>query len=193
MTSTVRRRTAMGERLRELVPMLRANPGFGYFMIARTFAIASRVAQPFYIIYVGKQIGLSGTTIGELSLAFLGADTVAQNTYWKATPPSLNYGALFLVGVILGAFASALAAGKFRIETVPAVWRERFGASPTRRFTWAFLAGALEMYGARMAGGCTSGHSLSGGMQLALSSWVFTIVIFAAAIATGQIIYRSAR
>lgn len=128
-----------------------------------------------------------------VAVPFLGADTVAQNTYWKATPPGFNYGALFLVGIVLGAFASALAAGKFRIETVPAVWRERFGASPARRFTWAFLAGVIEMYGARMAGGCTSGHSLSGGMQLALSSWIFTIVIFAAAIATGQIIYRSAR
>lgn len=130
---------------------------------------------------------------GGVAIPFLGADAVAQNSYWKATPPSLNYGALFLLGVVLGALTAALAAGKFRIETVPAVWRERFGPSPQRRFTWAFLAGALEMYGARMAGGCTSGNSLSGGMQLALSSWVFTIVIFAAAIATGQIMYRSAR
>lgn len=73
---TVRPRTAMRERLRELLPMLRSNPGFLYFMIARTFAIASRVAQPFYIIYVGKQIGFSGETVGTLSLAFLGADTV---------------------------------------------------------------------------------------------------------------------
>jgi MFS family permease len=56
--------------------MLRSNPGFMYFMIARTFAIASRVAQPFYIIYVGKQIGFSGDVVGTLSLAFLGADTV---------------------------------------------------------------------------------------------------------------------
>lgn len=130
---------------------------------------------------------------GEVAIPFLGADTVAQNTYWKATPPSLNYGSLFLVGVILGALASALTAARFRIETVPEVWRERFGPSAMKRFSWAFLGGALEMYGARMAGGCTSGHVLSGGMQLALSSWIFAIVIFAAAIATGQIMYRAAR
>ena len=73
---TVRQRTPIRERLRDLVPMLRSNPGFMYFMIARTFAIASRVAQPFYIIYVGKQIGFSGDVVGSLSLAFLGADTV---------------------------------------------------------------------------------------------------------------------
>lgn len=73
---TVRQRTPIGERLRDLMPMLQTNPGFMYFMIARTFAIASRVAQPFYIIYVGKQIGFSGDVVGSLSLAFLGADTV---------------------------------------------------------------------------------------------------------------------
>jgi MFS family permease len=73
---SVRQRTPIGERLRDLMPMLQSNPGFMYFMIARTFAIASRVAQPFYIIYVGKQIGFSGDVVGSLSLAFLGADTV---------------------------------------------------------------------------------------------------------------------
>lgn len=73
---TIRPRTAMRDRVRELGPMLRSNPGFMYFMLARTFAIASRVAQPFYIIYVGKKIGFSGDVVGSLSLAFLGADTV---------------------------------------------------------------------------------------------------------------------
>jgi MFS family permease len=73
---SVRSRSSIRERVRDLVPMLRSNPGFMYFMIARTFAIASRVAQPFYIIYVGKQIGFSGDVVGTLSLAFLGADTV---------------------------------------------------------------------------------------------------------------------
>jgi len=130
---------------------------------------------------------------GYVAMVFAGSASVAANSYWKATPPALNYGALFLVGVVLGAFVSALAARRFRIETVPQVWRERFGASPAKRFTWAFLAGTVEMYGARMAGGCTSGHALSGGMQLALSSWIFTIVIFAAAIATGQLLYRNVR
>jgi MFS family permease len=73
---SVRSRSSIRERMRDLMPMLRSNPGFMYFMIARTFAIASRVAQPFYIIYVGKQIGFSGDVVGTLSLAFLGADTV---------------------------------------------------------------------------------------------------------------------
>lgn len=73
---SIRSRSSIRERVRDLVPMLQGNPDFLYFMVARTFAIASRVAQPFYIIYVGKQIGFSGDVVGSLSLAFLGADTV---------------------------------------------------------------------------------------------------------------------
>jgi uncharacterized membrane protein YedE/YeeE len=40
------------------------------------------------------------------------------------------------------------------------------------------------MYGARLADGCTSGHGISGSLQLALSSWTFFLVLFGAGIAT---------
>jgi uncharacterized membrane protein YedE/YeeE len=40
-----------------------------------------------------------------------------------------------------------------------------------------------------MAGGCTSGHIISGGMQLALSSFVFAVFVFAALLITGRIFY----
>jgi uncharacterized membrane protein YedE/YeeE len=128
---------------------------------------------------------------GEAAIPFLGADAVANNSYWRQNPFVLNYGLLFLAGVIPGALASALASGRFRIETVPEVWRARFGGSVSRRFFFAFLGGAALMYGARLAGGCTSGHSISGGLQLALSSWVFTVVMFATALAAGMLLFRS--
>jgi uncharacterized protein len=129
---------------------------------------------------------------GFVAIPLIGVEAVAQNSYWKAVPPTLNYGALFLLGVILGSLTSTLAKRKFHVETVPAVWRDRFGPSPLRRLSWVFFAGALEMYGARMAGGCTSGHALSGGMQLALSSWIFTIVIFATGSTAARVMYRGA-
>ena len=80
-------------------------------------------------------------------------------------------------------------AGTFRIELVPRFWRGRFGGSVLKRFEAAFLAGAAIMYGARLAGGCTSGHGLSGGMQLALSSWVFLLVMFASALAASALVF----
>jgi MFS family permease len=96
---TVRQRTAMRDRMRELVPMLKSNPGFMYFMLARTFAIASRVAQPFYIIYVGKKIGFSGDVVGMLSLAFLGADTV-MSVGWGYLADRYGFRSNFIIALI---------------------------------------------------------------------------------------------
>ena len=44
--------------------------------------------------------------------------------------------------------------------------------------------------GPGMAGGCTSGHILSGGMQLAISSLVFTVFVFAGLLMTGKVFYK---
>jgi uncharacterized protein len=122
-------------------------------------------------------------------MPFTGAAAVWHNSYWAQTVPSLSYGSLFLVGVILGALAASVPARQFHIEMVPAAWQRRFGTSKTRRFAAAFVGGAVEMYGARLAGGCASGHGISGTLQLALSSWVFTILMFATAILFGSFLF----
>jgi uncharacterized protein len=43
--------------------------------------------------------------------------------------------------------------------------------------------------GARIAGGCTSGHGISGTLQLAVQSWLFISVTFVAAITTAFLIF----
>jgi MFS family permease len=68
-------------------------------MIARTFAIASRVAQPFYIIYVGKKIGFSGDVIGMLSLAFLGADTLLS-VVWGYIADRYGFRSNFIIALV---------------------------------------------------------------------------------------------
>lgn len=123
----------------------------------------------------------------------LGADVVARNAYWSPMPFAWDYGVLFLVGMLGGAFACSLATGTFRFEMVPRFWRERFGPSAVKRALGAFLGGAMLMYGARLAGGCTSGHGISGGLQLAVSSWLFLIVMFASALSTSALIFGRAR
>ena len=120
---------------------------------------------------------------------FIGADAVASNSYWSPMPFSWDYGVLFLVGTMAGALVSSLVTGTFHIEVVPRFWKERFGGSIVKRFVAAFLSGAAIMYGARLAGGCTSGHGISGGLQLALSSWVFLVVMFASALAASALVF----
>jgi uncharacterized membrane protein YedE/YeeE len=73
---------------------------------------------------------------------------------------------------------------------VPTVWKERFGSSPVKRYAAAFLGGFLLLFGARLAGGCTSGHGISGTLQLGVSSWLFFAVMLAVAMAFAQILFR---
>ncbi len=76
------------------------------------------------------------------------------------------------VGVFFGGFICALFISRrftaFR-PIVPPTWRNRFGPSTAKRAIGCFGGSFLVLFGARMAGGCTSGHMLSGGVQLALS------------------------
>jgi hypothetical protein len=44
--------------------------------------------------------------------------------------------------------------------------------------------------GARWANGCTSGHGISGTLQLAVSSWLAAVCFFIGGIATAQLIFR---
>lgn len=103
--------------------------------------------------------------------------------------PKIGWGWMFVLGVFVGAYLSSRLSGDHSPETVPALWRWRFGGSPAVRLAAAFLAGAVMMFGARLAGGCTSGHGISGNLQFAASSLVFTAALAAAAIATAFALY----
>ncbi|MBT8043399.1 MAG: YeeE/YedE family protein, partial [Verrucomicrobiae bacterium] len=72
-----------------------------------------------------------------------------------------------------------------------AVWKERMGGSVTRRYVGAFLGGAILLFGARLAGGCTSGHAISGSLQLAASGWIFFAVMMVSGVVTARTIFKS--
>ena len=59
--------------------------------------------------------------------------------------------------------------------------------TPRRRYMDAFLGGFLIIFGARVAGGCTSGHIISGMTQLALSGFLFAAAVFGAGIITEKL------
>jgi uncharacterized membrane protein YedE/YeeE len=94
-----------------------------------------------------------------------------------------------VLGVLVGAALSAYLSGDQIREVVSELWKWRFGPSVPLRLTGAFLGGALMMIGARLAKGCTSGHGISGAMQLAVSSWIFVGVIFFVSAATAFVLY----
>jgi uncharacterized membrane protein YedE/YeeE len=142
-----------------------------------------------------KPIGIStgiAQASGACAMPVLGADGVAANTYWaKKAVPAWDYGSLFVLGSFFGALVSALVSGSFKLESVPAIWRERFGPSVGKRFLAAFIGGVVLIFGARLADGCTSGHGISGSLQLAVSSWTFFIAMFISGIVTAFLLFRS--
>jgi hypothetical protein len=113
-------------------------------------------------------------------------------SYAKSVANPLNYGFVFVGAMMLGALLSAVIRGGVgRGEaSMPAIWRANFGNSPGRRYLAAFAAGFLVLYGARLAGGCTSGHMMSGMIQTALSGYIFTAGAFVAAIPTALYLFR---
>jgi uncharacterized membrane protein YedE/YeeE len=91
---------------------------------------------------------------------------------------------------LIGAFLSVLLSGSFSVKWVPDVWQQTFGDTPVLRVVVAFVGGILMGIGSRWAGGCTSGHGISGTLQLAVSSWLSVIGFFVGGIAAAMLIFR---
>ncbi|TCD13398.1 YeeE/YedE thiosulfate transporter family protein [Oricola cellulosilytica] len=111
--------------------------------------------------------------------------------YAKAVANPVNYGFIFVLAIALGAAVSGYLRGSFREKNrfMPEVWLANYGKTPALRFASAFLGGFLVLYGARLAGGCTSGHMMSGIMQTAVSGYIFAAGAFLAAIPTAMFLY----
>lgn len=112
--------------------------------------------------------------------------------YAKNAANPWNYSFVFVLAMIGGAMLSGLLRGGVPIteRQMPKVWRANFGRSPWTRYAAAFAGGILVLYGSRLAGGCTSGHMMSGTMQTATSAFLFMAGAFGAGIPTAMLLYR---
>jgi uncharacterized membrane protein YedE/YeeE len=97
---------------------------------------------------------------------------------------------MLMLGLLIGAFASVLLSGTFQLQWVPDLWQTAFGNTPVLRLVVALVGGVLMGIGSRWAGGCTSGHGITGTLQLAVSSWLAVICFFISGIATAMLIFR---
>lgn len=113
-------------------------------------------------------------------------------SYAKNVANPLNYSFVFVVAMLVGAAVSArLRGGDGNEEAqMPAVWRANYGDNPWLRYGAAFVAGFIVLYGARLAGGCTSGHMMSGMMQTAVSGYIFAAGAFLAGIPIAVLMFK---
>jgi uncharacterized membrane protein YedE/YeeE len=113
-----------------------------------------------------------------------------NNDYYKAIQTPGNWELIFLTGAFIAGVVISLIRKDFKLILIHDNWRKYKGDSKTKRIIWSFVGGFILLFGARMAGGCTSGHILSGGMQFAFSSLFFSVFVFAGLLITGKLFYK---
>lgn len=143
-------------------------------------------------LFSDKPLGCStaySRTSGMIERLFRG-ERVEAKPYYKKFAPSVDWEWMLVVGVFIGAFVSAKLSGQFQGQWVPTKWAATFGNTSFTRWIVALIGGTIMGIGARWAGGCTSGHGISGTLQLAVSSWLAVICFFIGGIATAMLIYN---
>lgn len=118
------------------------------------------------------------------------AEKVAAMDYYREIVPRVDWALMIIPGAIIGAFISVLLSGQFHIFWVPTLWETSFGPAPLPRVAVALAGGILLGFGARWAGGCTSGHGINGSIQLSLASMVTAGCFFAGGIAVALLLFR---
>lgn len=116
--------------------------------IAGILAVAS-------VVIAEKYFGAS-TTFARIGGALEGMvlpERTAGLAYFQKYGFKVDWQLLFLVGITIGSFLSAKMSGTFKLQAVPDMWREHFGAKKGPRILMAFVGGIVAAFGARMAGG----------------------------------------
>lgn len=140
----------------------------------------------------GKPIATSTTfaRAGGMIENYISGGKAKQRPYYKMIKLKIDWQWMLIVGVVLGSFLSAIVSDDFQIGVwVPSLWSSAFGDSVLLRVFVAIIGGIILGFGSRFSGGCTSGHGISGTLQLAVSSWVSVIFFFIAGITTAHIIF----
>lgn len=138
-----------------------------------------------------KPLGVSSAyarLAGMVSRLFSKGHTDALKLYQDKTP-KVEWEIMLVLGIVLGALLAAISGGELTGTWVPTLWADRFGDGVSLRLTVAFFGGAVMAFGARLAGGCTSGHGISGTLQLSVGSWIALACFFIGGAAVAKLMF----
>lgn len=153
----------------------------------------------FTAIWLVKPIGVStqfSVLSGMIHTTF-DSEALEENTYYQkdngkiaeAIENPWNYDFIFVLAIPVGGVIGYVLDSQKRYpqkQTIcslkPSVWQT---------YVLPFISGTLLLFGARMAGGCTSGHMMSGMMQSSVSGYLFAASVFVVAIPTAILVSRS--
>lgn len=163
------------------------------------YAVGAGIGALSWFTFLSARKGLGVSTPFEGTAAALARNLAPEATQVNAylavvdEPPKLDWELMLDAGIVIGSLLSVAASGDKPGQSVPGRWARRFGPAPSTRYAGAFLGGALAMFGARMARGCTSGHGISGNLQLASSSLLFTPVMGLSAVWVARSLFGQRR
>jgi len=125
------------------------------------------------------------------------APAAFDNMYFNfIMPPGITTGVILVIGLFFGGMVGAATSGTLQWGKKGSAnsddqWKRIFGPQTWKRWLLAFVGAIILEYAAGIAGGCTSGLAISGGMLLAPSAFIFIAGMFASGILTALIVYRN--
>lgn len=161
-----------------LATLLAPMPGQNSFLPPIVGGLGIGVAQLASLLLRRAPVGIS-SMYGELGAVILSGFTKGEkDADGNPKKPSIQAIA-FSAGVMAGAAALVRFVPRFAVESIS----DNLGISPLR----AVVGGTIMVFGARLAGGCTSGHGISGMSTLATASVVTVVSMFAGGMGLAQL------
>lgn len=113
----------------------------------------------------------------------------------KAPAPAIPWSAhlVFLCCMFLGGFLATYVTGDFHLHLDVSALYTRFAGGQWQSWVALLLGGLMVGFGTQMAGGCSSGHGLSGCARLATASMIATLSFFGTAVAVSLFVEVLAR
>jgi hypothetical protein len=141
-----------------------------------------------------EAVGGAGTTTDVLTRPETSSGAVAEP---PPTPPEstrplpVAFAAVMLVSTFVGGLIAALANGRFELRPdLGPAFSEVVTDNPVVMVVVLFVAGLLIGFGTRMAGGCTSGHGLTGCSRLHPVSLLATATFFGTAVIVSFLLWK---
>ncbi len=107
---------------------------------------------------------------------------------WIETRGAPSWRIVFVVGIVIGGALSAIAAGAWHPTSAYGSFTSSFGPTLGSGGVLLLVAGTLIGYGARLGGGCTSGHGMCGTALGSPASFVATMTFMMTAIAATYVL-----
>ena len=192
----------VGTRLVNRIEPARLRRGFGVFVLAMAGLIVYRQAPASlaHAVFVAPwPFWAGGAALGAFVLLFfgrtgkaLGVSTCYYDACGAMTEPEArrSWRLPFLLGIIGGGLVAAVLAGNFTATASMGLFDTLVTASLPAKAALLTAGGVMLGFGARLAGGCTSGHGIVGMALLARSSVTATLVFMVTGVGVTHLMLR---